>query len=420
MSCKWSHLSDGGPVSEPAVARHPTAAPEPMSPSARSATTVPGSSISTHLLAGGRARGAAARPGELPELVRPRKVPPGLRVVRVARHLGVGVGGVGPARPPPGPLGVPRAASRAGCGEAAEALGPDLHQARPDHLVGRGHLPRGAGRRVQEVPRPGAARAVRRRARGSSRRTSAGRSTTVFAVVRPRRPLAAASIAQVHARHAASPASEVVVKVQRPPVGQPGRTRTSGSWRGWRPYLVGRIPIAALANPPALVELFAETITEELDFRLEAENMLDIARVFAELGQRGLRRPPARTPTLVTPPGAGDGAARRASRFDDVAGMQAAGIDTEAVVRTGMIGVHGGRACSTASSTATCTAGTCSCCPTAASRCSTSASPAGSTSRKRLAFLRLLIGGIDERRRAASSRRSATSARCPPTPTSTR
>ena len=28
---------------------------------------------------------------ELPELVRPRKVPPGLRVFRVARHLGVGL-----------------------------------------------------------------------------------------------------------------------------------------------------------------------------------------------------------------------------------------------------------------------------------------------------------------------------------------
>ncbi len=52
------------------------------------------------------------------------------------------------------------------------------------------------------------------------------------------------------------------------------------------PFLVGRIPVTALANPPALVELFAETITEELDFRLEAENMLDVARSFAELGQR--------------------------------------------------------------------------------------------------------------------------------------
>jgi len=52
------------------------------------------------------------------------------------------------------------------------------------------------------------------------------------------------------------------------------------------PLLVGRIPVAALANPPALVELFAETIVEELDFRLEAENMLDIARVLAETDQR--------------------------------------------------------------------------------------------------------------------------------------
>ena len=43
------------------------------------------------------------------------------------------------------------------------------------------------------------------------------------------------------------------------------------------PLLVGRIPVTALANPPALVELFAETIVEELDFRLEAQNMLDVA-----------------------------------------------------------------------------------------------------------------------------------------------
>ena len=35
---------------------------------------------------------------------------------------------------------------------------------------------------------------------------------------------------------------------------------------------VGRIPVAVLANPPALIELFAETIVEELDFRLELRN----------------------------------------------------------------------------------------------------------------------------------------------------
>ena len=54
------------------------------------------------------------------------------------------------------------------------------------------------------------------------------------------------------------------------------------------PHLVGRIPVAALANPPALVELFAETIMEELDFHLEAENMLDIAMTFAELDRAQL------------------------------------------------------------------------------------------------------------------------------------
>ena len=101
------------------------------------------------------------------------------------------------------------------------------------------------------------------------------------------------------------------------------------------PSLVGRIPVSALANPPALVELFAETIVEELDFRLEADNMLDIARILAETDQRALVVPRPH-PTLVT---------RRVLvmerldgfGWDDVAGMHAAGIDTSAVVRASMI-----------------------------------------------------------------------------------
>ncbi len=102
------------------------------------------------------------------------------------------------------------------------------------------------------------------------------------------------------------------------------------------PFLVGRLPFAALANPPALVELFAETISEELDFRLEGQNMLDVAQSFVNLGQRGyvIARP---HPTLVT---------RRVLvmerldgfNFDDVDSMLAAGVDTHAVIRTGMIG----------------------------------------------------------------------------------
>ena len=61
------------------------------------------------------------------------------------------------------------------------------------------------------------------------------------------------------------------------------------------PHLVGRIPVAALANPPALVELFAETIVEELDFRLEAANMLDIAARARTTSARTATSCPART-----------------------------------------------------------------------------------------------------------------------------
>ncbi|HXZ86593.1 MAG TPA: AarF/UbiB family protein, partial [Myxococcota bacterium] len=95
--------------------------------------------------------------------------------------------------------------------------------------------------------------------------------------------LAAASIAQVHAARLAT-GEDVVVKVQRPQVAK--LVRSDLRAMAWiAPFLVGRIPVAALANPPALVQLFAETISEELDFRLEAENMLDIARLLHEAGQ---------------------------------------------------------------------------------------------------------------------------------------
>jgi len=110
-------------------------------------------------------------------------------------------------------------------------------------------------------------------------------------------PLAAASIAQVHAAVLCTGES-VVVKVQRPTVARRVRDDLRAlAWLG--PRMVGRIPVAALANPPALVELFAETIVEELDFRLEAANMLDIAGVLAELGQRGYVVPRPH-PRLVT------------------------------------------------------------------------------------------------------------------------
>jgi ubiquinone biosynthesis protein len=146
-------------------------------------------------------------------------------------------------------------------------------------------------------------------------------------------PLAAASIAQVHLATLIT-GEEVVVKVQRPTVS--ALVRKDLRVMAWlAPHMIGRIKISALANPPALVELFAETIVEELDFRIEADNMLDVAKMLHELDQKGYIVPRPH-PSLV---------ARRVLvmqrlegfKFDDVVGMQNAGIDTVAVIRTGMI-----------------------------------------------------------------------------------
>jgi ubiquinone biosynthesis protein len=126
----------------------------------------------------------------------------------------------------------------------------------------------------------------------------------------------------------------VVVKVQRPRVAELFRTDIAAlAWLA--PRLIGRIPVTALANPPALVELFAETVIEELDFRLEAQNMLDVAAVLAEANQRAIVVPRPH-PVLVT---------RRVLvmerlrgfAFDDVDAMRAAGIDTHALLHAGLI-----------------------------------------------------------------------------------
>ena len=155
---------------------------------------------------------------------------------------------------------------------------------------------------------------------------------TIFSEI-DEEPIAAASIAQVHAARLLT-GEEVVVKVQRPRVAELVRADLRAlSWLG--PFLVGRIPIAALANPPALVELFAEQIVEELDFRLEAENMLDLARIFAVTEQR----------TMVVPRPHPYWVSRRVLvmermrgfAFDDVESMHDAGLDTNAILRAGLI-----------------------------------------------------------------------------------
>lgn len=150
----------------------------------------------------------------------------------------------------------------------------------------------------------------------------------IFAELSPE-PLAAASIAQVHAGVLVT-GERVVVKVQRSQVARLVRRDLAVmSWLA--PALVGRIPVAALANPPALVEVFAETVLEELDFRLEAGNMLDVARILAELDQRQIivARP---HPSLVTKKVL---VMERIDGFSwgDIESMRASGIDTAAVLR---------------------------------------------------------------------------------------
>jgi ubiquinone biosynthesis protein len=145
-----------------------------------------------------------------------------------------------------------------------------------------------------------------------------------------REPLASASIAQVHAARLPG-GEEVVVKVQRPRVA--ALVRQDLAAMAWiAPWLVGRIPVAALANPPALVELFAETIVEELDFRLEGQNMLDVAAVLRDAGQSAIVVPRPH-PELVTRRVL---VMERLDGFhpDDIDGMRAAGIDTAAVLHS--------------------------------------------------------------------------------------
>jgi ubiquinone biosynthesis protein len=156
-------------------------------------------------------------------------------------------------------------------------------------------------------------------------------------------PIAAASIAQVHAARLRS-GEEVVVKVQRPNVAKvvPADLRTM-SWLA--PILVKRAPQLALMNLSAYIELFAETIAEEFDFRLEAQNMLDIAAVLAKTDQRAVVVPRPH-PDLVT---------KRVLvmerlqgfKIDDEVGMRGAGIDPSAVFTSLMVsffegaGIHG-------------------------------------------------------------------------------
>jgi ubiquinone biosynthesis protein len=268
---------------------------------------------------------------DLPRLTTPRRVPPGLRVVRTVRLIGTALvlWAIG-ARRRGGSASQADVSRR--LRQAAERLGPTYIKLGQIISSGEGIFPEelvSEFKKCRDQVPPEPFNVVRRVVEEDLGRPL----EEVFSRFHPV-PLAAASIAQVH-EATLHTGEQVVVKVQRPSVGD--LVHKDLRVMAWiAPFTVGRIPVAALANPPALVELFAETITEELDFRIEAENMLDVARCFAELGQRDYVIPRPH-PVLVTPRVI---VMERLSgfKFDDVVGMKDAGVDTEAVVRTGMIG----------------------------------------------------------------------------------
>lgn len=273
---------------------------------------------------------------EVPKLLRRRRLPPGSRVVRVGTVLGPAIGGWYALDRRQG-----RPTSRAGLSrrlrKAFERLGPTYIKLGQIISSGEGIFPEELVREFRllrdRVPAETFAdvRAVVE--------ADLGRKLEEVFSTFDEAPLAAASIAQVHVATLREGGQPVVVKVQRPQVASLVRRDLAAmSWIA--PALVGRIPVTALANPPALVELFAETIVEELDFRLEAENMLDTARILAETGHRAVVVPRPH-PELVT---------RRVLvmerlegfSFDDVTGMKAAGIDTSAVLRAIMVSLFEG------------------------------------------------------------------------------
>ena len=154
----------------------------------------------------------------------------------------------------------------------------------------------------------------------------------VFAHI-DREPFAAASIAQVH--HAALPdGRDVVVKIQRPGLARRVRADLELLALFSRSGLRFSRALEA-ANPLAVVEYAAETLLEELDFRLEAENQLDVSEAVRRSEIHDGVAVPRPHPVLVT---------RRVLTMERLHGFpfsesQAAldaGIDTVAMLRAGM------------------------------------------------------------------------------------
>ncbi len=150
-------------------------------------------------------------------------------------------------------------------------------------------------------------------------------------------PLASASIAQVHAARLRGTGQEVVVKVRRPGL----RRQFEADVRAMAllaAFGESRSPAVRAANARGFVELFAQLVLEEMDFRLEALNMVEVGLASEDAGMFANLRVPRPMPGLVTPrvlvmeylPG---------SRYTDAAGHLDPDVDPAAIIRLGIQGV---------------------------------------------------------------------------------
>jgi aarF domain-containing kinase len=103
-----------------------------------------------------------------------------------------------------------------------------------------------------------------------------------------RTPLAAASIAQVHAARLVD-GREVVIKVQRPNIDRVVASDLKVLEVGAR--LFNMLPHGELANPRGIVEDFAQNLAEELDFVREAANMDEFNRIMEKHGHVDVAAP---------------------------------------------------------------------------------------------------------------------------------
>lgn len=208
----------------------------------------------------------------------PAMLADGIRRLRAARTR-LTRDGFDPATPRPGVEADPvRVALAARLRSACEALGPTFVKfgqllGSADGLLPPEFVAEFGGCRDDVAPV--AFDVVRREVE-----RSLGRIDEHFRHIDPR-PLASASIAQVHAATLLD-GTEVVIKVQRPGVRAVVERDVAVLHALTR--AIERIDIAATANLSGMVSLFARTVLEELDFRLEAENMIAIALSLEETG----------------------------------------------------------------------------------------------------------------------------------------